>query len=560
MALKALLLKKQIDQKRKQLDTLLEKRTANEAKEAELTKAIEEVETEEQRAEVEGMVAEFESERDETEQSIENLQREIKKLENDLAAEEQKQNTEPPESAQAQADENEKRGGKTNMTNTDKKHMDTRARVYGDMTVTEQRTLIEREDVKAFLTGIKETIRGARDSKQTRAINNVGMLIPEVMLGLLRENVLRYSKLYRHVTVSRVNGEGRILISGGIPEAVWTECCARLNELSMTFYQDAFGCWKLGGYFTVCNANLEDSDIDLMAEILLTLGQSLGYTDDKTILYGTGTNMPLGIIPRLAQTSQPAGYSPTARPWVDLHESNIRTIANTYTGLALFQQLALAAGYSKGAYARGERVWVMNETTYGKIIAAAMSIDASGAIVSGVNGTMPVLGGIIEVLPTSIMPNDNILTGYFDLYHMVERAGDRFASSEHVLFLSDQTVFKGTARWDGKPVIAEAFVLIGIDGTSPTTSAAFVTDTANQPESIWLPATATVAAGANITLTPVINPYGVETTLTWDSATTAKATVDSTGKVTGVAAGTSVITVTTANGLSAQCTVTVTSA
>lgn len=560
MALKALLLKKQIDQKRKQLNGLLEKRTANEAKEAELTKAIEEVETEEQRAEVEGMVAEFESERDETEQSIKSLQQEIKRLEGALDAEEQKQNTEPPEDAQAHAGESEKREEKNKMSYTDKKHTDTRARVYGDMTIAEQRTLIEREDVKAFLTGIKDTIRGARDSKQTRAINNVGLLIPEVMLGLLRENVLRYSKLYRHVTVSRVNGEGRILISGDIPEAVWTECCARLNELNMAFYQDAFGCWKLGGFFAVCNANLEDSDIDLMAEILLTLGQSLGYTDDKTILYGTGTNMPLGIIPRLAQTSQPAGYSPTARPWVDLHTSNIRTIANTYTGLALFQQLALAAGYSKGAYARGERVWVMNETTYGKIIAAAMSIDASGAIVSGVNGTMPVLGGVIEVLPTSIMPDDNILTGYFDLYHMIERAGEKFGSSEHFLYLSDQTVFKGTTRWDGKPVIAEAFVLIGIDGTNPTTSAAFVTDTANQPESIWLPATATVAAGANITLAPVINPYGVETTLTWDSATVAKATVDTTGKVTGVAAGTSVITVTTANGMSAQCTVTVTSA
>lgn len=558
MALKALLMKKQIDQKRKQLNGLLEKRTAHEAKEAELAKAIEEVKTEEQRTAVEGMVAEFETERDENEQAIDSLQREIKKLETDLAAEEQKQNTEPPAGTQKPEGENEKREGKTDMNHTDKKHMDTRARVYGDMTIAEQRAMIEREDVRSFLDGIKNTIRGAQDSKQTRAINNVGLLIPEVMLGLLRENVLRYSKLYRHVTVSRVNGEGRILISGDIPEAVWTECCARLNELNMTFYQDAFGCWKLGGFFAVCNANLEDSDIDLMAEILLTLGQSLGYTDDKTILYGTGTNMPLGIIPRLAQTSQPAGYSPTARPWVDLHESNIRTIANTYTGLALFQQLALAAGYSKGAYARGERVWVMNETTYGKIIAAAMSIDASGAIVSGVNGTMPVLGGVIEVLPTSIMPDDNILTGYFDLYHMVERAGDKFGSSEHFLYLSDQTVFKGTTRWDGKPVIAEAFVLIGIDGTNPTTSAAFVTDTANQPESIWLPATATVAAGANITLAPVINPYGVETTLTWDSATVAKATIDTTGKVTGVAAGTSVITVTTANGLTAQCTVTVT--
>lgn len=548
MALKALLIKKQIDNTRKQLKALLEKREANKAREAELAQAIEEVETEEQCPAVQEMVQAFEAEQAENESAIARLNDEIKKLEGDLEAEEAAQNTEPPA--------NQTTDPQTPAENNERRHedMNTRVQIPG-MTLRDRlAAIVTREEVANYLSETRAAI------KEKRAINNVGLTIPQVMLGLLRENVLRYSKLYRHVTVRRVNGEGRILITGGIPEAVWTECCARLNELSMTFYQDDFGCWKLGGFFTVCNANLEDSDIDLAAEILLTLGQSLGYTDDKTILYGTGTNMPLGIIPRLAQTSQPAGYSPTARPWVDLHESNIRTIANTYTGLALFQQLALAAGYSKGAYSRGERVWVMNETTYGKIIAAAMSIDASGAIVSGVNGTMPVLGGIIEVLPTSIMPDDNILTGYFDLYHMIERAGERFASSEHFLFLSDQTVFKGTTRWDGKPVIAEAFVLIGIDGTNPTTSATFVTDTANQPQSIWLPATATVAADAEITLVPVINPYGVETTLTWTSGTTAKATVDNTGKVTGVAAGTSVITVTTANGLSAQCTVTVTSA
>ena len=554
MALKALLLRKQIDNKKKALEALRAKDAEFTTREAELTQAIDEVENDEQRASVQELVDAFTAEKEAHDKEAADLQTEIEGLEDELRAEEEAQNTEPD----GKPDPEERKEKKTMETREN--HNVARVRAYGDMTIAEQRSLVERDDVRSFLDGIKNTIRGAQDVKQTRAINNVGLLIPEVMLGLLRENVLRYSKLYRHVTVSRVNGEGRILISGGIPEAVWTECCARLNELSMSFYEDAFGCWKLGGYFVVCNANLEDSDIDLMAEILLTLGQSLGYTDDKTILYGTGTNMPLGIIPRLAQTSQPAGYSPTARQWVDLHTTNIRTIANTYTGLALFQQLALAAGYSKGAYARGERVWVMNETTYGKIIAAAMSIDASGAIVSGVNGTMPVLGGIIEVLPTSIMPDDNILTGYFDLYHMVERAGDRFASSEHFMFLSDQTVFKGTTRWDGKPVIAEAFVLIGIDGTSPTTSASFVSDTANAPETIWLPATASVAVGAELALKPVINPYGAVTTLTWASGTAAKATVDTAGVVTGVATGTSVITVTTANGLSAQCTVTVTSA
>lgn len=560
MALKALLLRKQIGNKKKALEALRAKDAEFATREAELTQAIDEVENDEQRASVQELVDAFTAEKEAHDKEAADLQTEIEGLEDELRAEEEAQNTEPPAEAQTPAGANEQREEKKNMTHTDKKHMDARALVFRGMTNADQKALVERADVKDFLESIKDQIRSSRQTKQTRAITNIGLTIPEVLLGILRENVLRYSKLYRHVTVSRVNGEARILISGGIPEAVWTECCANLNELSMSFYQDSFGCWKLGGYFTVCNANLEDSDIDLTAEIMSTLGQSIGYTDDKTIIYGKGNNMPMGIVTRLAQQSQPADYSPTARPWVDLHTTNIKTIADTYTGLALFQQIALAAGAAKGAYARGEKVWLMNEKTYTAIVAEAMNIDATGAITSGVNGTMPVLGGIIEVLPESIIPDNNIIMGYFELYRMIERAGERFASSEHFLFLSDQTVFKGTVRWDGKPVIAEAFVLIGIKGTAPTTTVTFAGDNANAPTSVWLPATASVAVGETVTLAPVLAPYGVQTTYTWASGTVAKATVSTAGVVTGVAAGTSVITVTTANGLSAQCTVTVTSA
>ena len=554
MALKALLLKKQIDNKRKALETLRAKTAEFESREAELTAAIGEVENDEQRAAVEEAVNAFEGERADHEQALADLEREIGELENELAAEEEAQDTEPvPAPDPAPAPEEEHRGDESHMN-----HTITRNRVYGDMSLADRTALVQRDDVQSFLGTVRDAIRNG--GRQQRALNNVGLLIPEVLLGLLRENVLRYSKLYGHVTVSRVNGEGRILISGGIPEAVWTECCANLNELSMNFYEDAFGCWKLGGYFVVCNANLEDSDIDLAAEILSTLGQSIGYTDDKTILYGTGSNMPLGIIPRLAQSSKPGDYPATARPWADLHTSNVVTIANTYTGIALFQQLAIAAGAAKGAYARGEKVWVMNETTYTWLVAQAMSFDAAGAIAAGVNGSMPVIGGIIEVLPDGIVPDFNIVMGYFDLYRMIERAGEKYASSDQYLFLADQTVFKGTVRWDGRPTIAEAFVLIGVNGTAPTTSASFVGDGANSPESVWLPATATVASGSTITLKPAIAPYGVKTTFTWDSATTSKATVSSTGVVTGVASGSSVITVVTDNGLSAQCKVTVTTA
>ena len=551
MALKALLLRKQIDSKKNALEALRTDGEALQTREAELETAIGEAQTEEDQAAVEELVNEFTGQKNEHQEKVAALEREIGELETQLATEEQAQNTEPPANNAGDGE----RKDEHHMSKRD--HFIACRRAYGDMAESEALAMVQRSEVQDWINGIRAEMRAAKTTGQTRAINGVGLTIPPVLLGLIRQNELVYSKVTRHITVTPVNGEGRVLVSGGVPEAVWTDCCANLNELSMTFYQDSFGCWKLGGFFSVCNANIEDSDLDLVAEVLSMLGQSLGYTNDKTYIYGTGSNMPLGIVPRLAQTSKPEGYAVTARPWVDLHTSNIKTIANTYTGLALFQQIALAAAAAKGKYSRGEKIWLMNEATYSFIVAQAMSINAAGAIVTGINDTMPVLGGIIEVLPSSIIPDYNIIVGYFDLYRKVERAGDRFADSAHFRFLSDETVFKGTTRWDGKPIIAEAFVLIGINGTSPTTSVTFVGDGANEPASVWLPATASVAVGSTITLSPVLAPYGVSTTYTWASGTEAKATVSG-GVVTGVAAGTSVITVTTANGLTAQCTVTVT--
>lgn len=71
--------------------------------------------------------------------------------------------------------------------------------------------------------------------------------------------------------------------------------------------------------------------------------------------------------------------------------------------------------------------------------------------------------------------------------------------------------------------------------------------------------TATVVVGGTVQLTATVLPsYTTDKTVTWASGTEAKATVSSAGLVTGVAAGTSVITVTTSNGKTATCTVTVT--
>lgn len=537
MALKVLRLRKKLNDAQKALEELRAKDAEFEQREKELEKAIEEAETREDGDLVDGEVEKFESEKAEHEEAKEKLEAEVRELEQSLADEEKEQTTETPEVAPVQQEEKRE----------EIKTMSKRAAMFGK-SQQERDAFFAREDVKNYLGEVRAAM------KEKRALTNVGLTIPEVFLGILRENVENYSKLYKHVNVRPLSGDGRLVIQGTVPEAVWTECCANLNELDLAFNDVEVGCNKLGGYFAICNAVLEDSDVDLATELMTALGQAIGLALDKAILYGTGNHMPLGIVTRLAQTSQPASYPATARPWVDLHTSNIKTIANSVLGTALYQALMINSAAAKGKYSRGEKVWVMNELTYNWMVAQSMSIDASGAIVAGVNGRMPVVGGIIEVL--DFVPNYVIVGGYFDLYLLAERSGQKFAQSEHVRFLNDQTVFKGTARYDGQAAIAEAFVAIGVNGAEPSDSMSFAGDTANSVQGVKISkTTATVADGATVQLKA--ETYPVKGAITWASSNTTYATVDTTGKVTGEAEGSAIITATCGE-YSASCEVTVT--
>ena len=536
MALKALMLRKKIDGAKKTLEALVEKSEQLQKREADLEKAIEETETEEEQKAVEEEIEKFETEKKENEDATAKLEGEIADLENELKDEEaaQEREAEPEPAPEAQPETRERK----DATNMNKR--------FFNMSTQERDAMFAREDVQTFLGQVRQGI------KEKRALTNVGLLIPEVFLGLIRENIMEYSKLYKHVFLRTINGEGRVVVMGTIPEAVWTDCCANLNELALNFYDAEFNCWKVGGYFPVCNANLEDSDIDLASEILTALGQAIGLALDKAILYGTGTRMPQGIITRLVQTEKPADYSATARPWVDLHTTNIKPINSSgMTPAQLFSAIVTNSGAAKGKYSRGEKVWVMNETTYTALTAAAVSLNAAGAIVSGIGATMPVVGGIIEVL--DFIPDNVIFFGYFDLYTLVERAGAKFATSEHVRFLQDQTVMKGTARYDGQPVIAEGFVVMSLNNTAISAGAvSFADDDANSAQGIVLnkaEITVTASTGTQHTAKLIANTLPEGLPVTWTVADSSTATVSSAGVVTGVASGTTTVTAAAGNAL-----------
>ena len=363
-------------------------------------------------------------------------------------------------------------------------------RAFDALPMEQRKAIVEQEDVKGFLTRLR-SMKG-----QQRAVSGAELTIPVVFLDLIAENMYRYSKLLNRVRVRNVSGEARQTIAGTVPEAVWTEMCGAINELSFVFNQVTLDGYKVAGFVPVCNSILEDNDVNLASWIVEMLSESIGLAMDKAILYGKGaaSKMPLGIVTRLAQSSKPADYPANAPDWVDLHTSNILKVDSSQEAITFWAALAVAAGNTFTRYSRGRQFWVMNSKTYAKLRSKLIAFNYEGSLIAQYPGVMPVIDGDIDIL--EFIPDGDIIGGYGDLYLLAMRSGMVIESSYEVQFIQDNTVFKGKQRADGMPVIPGAFVAININNQSVTTAMDFAADTANDAQ-------LTALAVGSETLSPV---------------------------------------------------------
>lgn len=451
MALKVLLLRNKLDTRKKNLEELRKKDSEFEKRETELETAIGEMTeetSEEDRKVVEKQAEEFQIEKEEHEKKKKDLETEIEGIEEEIRGEEEKQ---PKMEKEEKRDE-----GEQGM----KRERAVPGAFFG-MSIQERDAILAREDVKRFTERVRDCI------KNKRALENVGLTIPDVMLPMIRQVAMEKSKLMKYVTLRPVSGTSRQNIMGEIPEAFWDEMCAAIKEMDIVFYNMEMDGYKVSGYFAVCNAILEDSDANLAMELINAIGKAIGKAVDKAILYGKNVKMPMGVVTSLLLTEAPSEYPATGREWEDLSTSHVIT-GTQASGIKLFQEIVKASGIVENDYDTDGILWVMNKKTHTKLVAESMGTNAAAAIAAGMSNTMPVIGGAIEEL--KYIPDDTIIFGYFKNYVLAERAGTKIAQSEHVRFLEDQTVFKGTARYDGDLVIREAFAVFGI-GKAPDTTA-----------------------------------------------------------------------------------------
>lgn len=468
MALKALRLRKKIELKTTELNSLREKDKDFETREAELTRSIEEADTEEDQALVDDEIEKFTREKEEHEEAEKNLEDEIRELEQELEEVEK----EPP--APRPEDERDKRGGVRNMQiRANIRELPMNVRAFDALTREERTAIVETDEVQQFLSEIRAM------GKSKRAISGADLTIPIVFLDLISENMFRYSKLMNRVRARNVSGEARQTIAGTIPEAVWTEMCGAINELTFRFNQITVDGYKVAGYISVCNSTLEDSDVDLAGTIVEMISEAIGLAKDKAILYGKGaaSKMPLGIVTRLAQTARPSDYPANAPEWVDLHTTNIQKIAADLTGAEFWAALTVALGNTFTTYSRGTQFWAMNSKTRALLKSKMITFTATGDIAANIYATLPIITGDIDIL--EFMPDGDIVGGYGDLYLWAQRREMAIEESREYQFIQDNTVFKGKEKADGTPIIPGAFVAVNINGSEVTTAMPFAADEAN---------------------------------------------------------------------------------
>lgn len=477
MALKILMLRSKMDRLNKELESLRENDAEFAAREAELERAVNEAATEEEEKVVAENVERFETEKQAHDERKNAIEQEIGEIEGQIKEIEANAPTRGNNPAASPESKHNERGEGNKMNIANIRSLPKSQRVFDALSGEQRQAILADNTMQEFLKELR-SMKG-----QQRAVSGAELTIPVVMLDLIAENMYRYSKLLNRVRVRNVRGEARQTIAGTVPEAVWTEMCGAINELSFVFNQITLDGYKVAGFVPVCNSILEDNDVNLAGWIVEMLSEAVGLAMDKAILYGKGaaSKMPLGIVTRLAQTAQPSDYPANAPAWVDLHTSNVIKIdGTTSTGAEFWAKLMEAIGNTYTRYSRGEMFWAMNSKTYAKLRSKLITFTATGDVVANLYGTLPVITGNVDVL--EFIPDGDIIGGYGDLYLLALRSGMTIESSREVQFIQDNTVFKGKQRADGMPVIPGAFVAININNVNVTTAMDFAADTANDAQ------------------------------------------------------------------------------
>ena len=297
---------------------------------------------------------------------------------------------------------------------------------------------------KAMLDAFHSNFKRVSNVLQEGVDADGGYLVPEeydrrLIDTLSEENIMR-----RLATIITTSGEHKINIAATKPAASWIEEGGALTFGDATFSQILLDAHKLHVAIKVTEELLYDNAFNLEGYILDQFGKALGNAEEDAFLNGDGTGKPLGL------------FAATGGG----------TVAGTLTA-AIKSDDMLDLVYALKRPYRKKASFIMNDKTLSSLRKLK---DNNGAYIwqPSYQAGEPdrVLGYAVHT--SAYAPEDAIAFGDYKYYNIGDR-GTRSFSELRELFAGNGMIgYVAKERVDGKLILPEAVQILKLKADTPT--------------------------------------------------------------------------------------------
>lgn len=318
-----------------------------------------------------------------------------------------------------------------------------------------------------YYSKVIEAMR-AKDPKQ--AITLIDDVMPKTVIDEVFTYLTESHPLLDAITFQNTGAIVQWIMSTSSGVAGWGELCSTIDdELSGAFSVIELGKCKLSAFIPVCQAMLDLGPVWLDSYVRTLLAEAIAVALELAIVDGDGNGKPLGMTRALTGAVDGVYPQKTAVAITALDPTTYGTLLNT-----------LSQGPNNKRRAISSVLLVVNPADYfTKVFPATTPRTTDGGFNYGV---FPFPTTVIQ---SAAVPVGKAVMGLADRYFMGlgtgTAKGGKIEYSDEYKFLEDQRVYKIKLYGNGRPMDANAFILLDITGLVPYVQQVFVTNAAEFP-------------------------------------------------------------------------------
>lgn len=286
----------------------------------------------------------------------------------------------------------------------------------------------------AFLKRLqRKDLTEAEERALTTASSSVGAVIPTITQNLIIEKVFQVAPLLNEITLLRVDGNVTFAVESTVNDATLHTEGATITESGDVLIPVSLGQYEVNKYITISKSVSKMSIEAFETWITNMLGKMIAKAITNLIINGTGSSQPKGIDKAATWGEK---NSVTVAKTGSLSEANVLTLVGLLNG-----------GYDANAK------WLMSKKTLINDFRPLQDKSKNDIFVKE-NGTYYIEGYPV-LLDERVAEHDAFLG---DLTMYVGNLGEEVTVDQDKKLSSNSFEFLGSAMFDGKPAVSDAFV------------------------------------------------------------------------------------------------------